>query len=281
MTIESWLNALTQNENRARVFSVYRVVDLGAVTGGQFLLPIFGIAGFEIFVVTGMLFCLCLVPMCLSREGNPKPPEKISLNLNLLWKISPVAAAGCLIVGLTNSAFRTVGPIYAQELNLDIDQVALFISLWIIAGAIFQFPLGYASDRVDRRYVLITATLGAGFACLFLSGSTQAIYIFIGGFLFGGFALPLYSLSAAQAYDNAKTSQFVELAASLTLFFTLGATFGPFIASYIMDKLGPSWFFVYAGILLHMYINRICPVYRITRRRAKAVKRTREICLVT
>ena len=268
MTIESWLNALTQNENRARVFSVYRVVDLGAVTGGQFLLPIFGIAGFEIFVVTGMLFCLCLVPMCLSREGNPKPPEKTSLNLNLLWKISPVAAAGCLIVGLTNGAFRTVGPIYAQELNLDIDQVALFISLWIIAGAIFQFPLGYASDRVDRRYVLIIATLGAGFACLFLSGSTHAIYIFIGGFLFGGFALPLYSLSAAQAYDNAEPSQFVELAASLTLFFTLGATLGPFIASYIMDKLGPSWFFVYAGVL---HITLIIFVfYRITKRKAKS-----------
>ena len=269
MVLESWLNAISENQNRARVLSVYRVVDLGAVTGGQFLLPVFGIMGFEIFVVTGMLLCLCLVPMCLSREGNPKPPEKTSLNLNLLWKISPVAAAGVLTVGLTNGAFRTVGPIYAQGMNFDIDQVALFISLWVIAGAVFQLPLGYASDRTDRRYVLISATLGAGIACLFLSGSTNVSIIFICGFLFGGFALPLYSLSAAQAYDNAESSQFVELAASLTLFFTLGATFGPLIASFIMEKLGPSWFFVYVGVLHLMLIAFV--LYRITRRRAKAI----------
>ena len=267
MALESWLNALTQNQNRARVLSVYRVVDLGAVTGGQFLLPVFGIVGFEIFVVTGMLFCLCLVPMCLSREGNPKPPEKTSLNLNLLWKISPVAAVGVLTVGLTNGAFRTVGPIYAQGMNLNIDQVALFISTWVLAGALFQFPLGYASDRIDRRYVLIAATLGAGIACLFLSGTTNVNIILICGFLFGGFALPLYSLSAAQAYDNADSSQFVELAASLTLFFTLGATFGPLIASYVMEKLGPNWFFVYVGTLHLVLIAFV--LFRITKRKAK------------
>ena len=71
-------------------------------------------------------------------------------------------------------------------------------------------------ELIDDMFLII-ATLGAGFACLFLSGSTHAIYIFIGGFLFGGFALPLYSLSAAQAYDNAEPSQFVELAASFDI----------------------------------------------------------------
>lgn len=279
MAIESWLNYLASNHDRARIFSVYRIVDLGAVTGAQFLLPIFGVEGFEIFIVIGIMFCFCLVPMCLSREGNPESPAKTKFSLTTLWKISPVAAVGSLTVGLTNGAFRTVGPIYAQEIGLGIDQVALFISLWVTAGALFQYPLGLASDRVDRRYVLIFATTGAGLSCLFLSIVGGVTFVYTFGFLFGGFALPLYSLSAAQAYDNAHESQFVEVAASLTLFFTLGAVIGPLMASLIMDKIGANWFFVYTGFLHLIFILFV--VYRISQRRAKdASERSRFVWLL-
>ena len=247
MVLESWLNALSSNAERGRILSIYRIVDLGAVTGGQFLLPAFGAGGFEILVVIGLVFCAALIPVSLAREGNPPVSDTRRINYFSIWVISPVAAVGCLTIGLTNGAFRTVGPVYAEGVGLDADGLALLISLWVIAGAIFQFPLGWASDRIDRRYVLILATLGAGLSCLFLSGVTMEAAIFLGAFLFGGFALPLYSLSAAHANDHAGPGQYVELAAGLTMFFALGAMVGPLIASAVMDRFGPTAFFVYTG----------------------------------
>ncbi|WP_349358207.1 MFS transporter [Stappia sp.] len=249
MVLESWLNTLASNSERGRILSVYRIVDLGAVTGFQFLLPAFGAGGMEILVVIGLLFCAALIPVSLSRENNPPKQSPGRINYLALWRISPVAAVGVLTIGLTNGAFRTVGPVYAQAVGLDAEGLALLISLWVLAGALFQYPLGWASDRTDRRFVLIVATVGAGTACLFLSGATLPAAIYVGGFLFGGFALPLYSLSAAHANDHARAGQYVELAAGLTLFFALGAMTGPLLASLVMDRFGPGAFFVYTATL--------------------------------
>jgi MFS family permease len=250
MVLESWLNALASNSERGRILSIYRIVDLAAVTGGQFLLPAFGAGGTDILVIIALLFCGALIPVSLAREDNPPRSENTGpVNYFALWAISPVAAVGCLTIGLTNGAFRTVGPVYAQAVGLDTESLAFFISLWVIAGALFQYPLGWASDRTDRRYVLLLATAGAGLSCALLAGVVSPLAIFIGGFLFGGFALPLYSLSAAHANDHARPGQFVELAAGLTMFFAIGAMSGPLLASLVMDRFGPSAFFVYTASL--------------------------------
>lgn len=249
MVVESWLNALASNAGRGRVLSVYRIVDLAAVTGAQFLLPLYGAGGYEILVLIALLFSAGLVPVALAREGNPPVHVKRKLNFIQIWRISPVAVVGCLTIGLTNGAFRSIGPLYAEGVGLGVDAVAFFISLWIVAGAIFQYPLGWASDRVDRRLVLMLATIGAGLSCLLVAGTTDRTIIFTGIFLFGGFALPLYSLSAAHANDHAEPGQYVELAAGLTLSFALGAVIGPFAASLVIDMFGPRAFFIYTSAL--------------------------------
>ena len=43
-TMESWLNSGVTNEARGRVLSLYRIIDIGAVTGAQYLIPAFGAA---------------------------------------------------------------------------------------------------------------------------------------------------------------------------------------------------------------------------------------------
>ncbi|WP_164040985.1 MFS transporter, partial [Serratia marcescens] len=40
-------------------------------------------------------------------------------------------------------------------------QIALMMSLVVVAGAAMQIPAGRVSDRTDRRYVLVAAAVGA------------------------------------------------------------------------------------------------------------------------
>ena len=124
MVIESWLNDSTDNANRGQVLSIYRIVDLGFVTGGQLLLPLIGIDGFVLFVVTAMFLGLSLVPISLADRTNPKPPKVAKFDLLRVWRISPIACLGCIIIGLTNSSFRLVGPLFASRLGLDTASVA-------------------------------------------------------------------------------------------------------------------------------------------------------------
>ena len=267
MVVESWLNERAASADRARVLSLYRIIDLGAVTGSQFLLPLIGAEGFEIFAVTGMLFASALIPICLSRAVSPKPPETTRLRPLWVWRLSPVAAAGCITLGMTNGAFRTIGPVYADAMGLSVDQVALFMSLGIAGGALLQYPLGWLSDRTDRRIALLLATAGAACASLYLANLAETVNaIFLGSFLFGSFALPLYSLSAAQANDHAKAGEFIGLAAGLTLFYALGASVGPFASSLIIERFGPPAFFTYTSSLHGLFILFV--LYRMTRRAA-------------
>jgi len=251
MVIESWLNAHSASADRGRLLSIYRLIDLAAVTGAQFLLPVFGSSGFALFAIMAMMACLSLVPVSLADRSNPKPPDEFKFSLATIWAISPLACLGCITIGLTNSAFRLIGPLFGERMGLDTTGVALFIAAGIVGGATLQLPLGWLSDRYDRRWVLIAATTGASLAGLFLSqvaGDSQ-FQLTIGIFLFGAFSLPLYSLSAAHANDRAKPGQYVIIAAGLSFFFSLGAAVGPVIVAWVMDAFGASAFFTYTSVV--------------------------------
>lgn len=249
--MEAWLNSGVRNEDRAQVLGVYRIIDIGCVTGAQFLIPIFGAEGFAIFAIMSILITLSLVPVSLGDRSNPAPPEEVKLDLGRAWRISPLAAVSCVAVGVTNSAFRTLSPVYAEEIGMSVADVVIFVSVGIIGGAIIQYPLGYLSDRWDRRKVLLLSTLGsllAALALAFLAG-TSTLLNFAIVFIFGSFAMPLYSLSAAHANDRAGKSEFVLVNAALMLFYSFGAIGGPFLASSFMQRFGPQMLFAFCAVI--------------------------------
>jgi MFS family permease len=247
--VESWLNGVSTNANRGKVFSLYGLVDIGAATTSQFLLPSLGAESFRAFAVLSMLLGLSLVPIALSPTTEPQHEGMRSLHMWDVWQISPLAFAACLTIGLTNSAFRIVGPLYARGIGLDITELAIFMGAGIGGGAILQLPFGWLSDKVNRRSVLIAATLGASlFGCvLSLATGSEHRLVYAGVFLFGAFAMPLYSIAAAHANDFAKPDQYAALSAGLLFTFAVGSMIGPIIASVAIERMGPRGLFAYTS----------------------------------
>ena len=271
--MESWLNSGVQNSDRARVLALYRIIDIGSVTGAQFLIPVFGADGFAIFAIMSIMITLSLVPVSLGDRSNPQAPEDVKLDLARVWRISPLASVGCIAVGMTNSAFRTLSPVYAEQIGMSVTDVVTFISVGIIGGAIIQYPLGHLSDLWDRRKVLLATTGGAMVAALalvFLAG-TGALANFALVFVFGSFAMPLFSLSAAHANDRADKGEFVLVNAALMLFYSFGAIGGPIVAALFMQRFGPQSLFVFSAIVYALLILII--VYRMQAREAVPVSR--------
>ena len=260
--IESWLNSATENRDRGRILSVYSLIDLATATGAQFILPLMGPEGFEVFAVVALFFIFALVPLALTPAATPVAHEPVRLAIFDVWKISPLAFMTCFTIGLTNSAYRGMGPLYATEVGLDLSGVATFMAAGILGGAVLQFPLGYVSDRIDRRIVLTFTSLGAticGLIVASLSGSIYATnplgtvirtetppeYYYAASFVFGAFAMPLYSLAAAHANDFAKPGQYAVLSAGLLFTFGVAATIGPIASSTVMAWLGPPGLFTF------------------------------------
>ena len=279
--MESWLNSGVSNQDRARVLALYRIIDIGSVTGAQFLIPVFGADGFTIFAIMSIMITLSLVPVSLGDRSNPTAPEDVRLDLPRVWRISPLACIGCIAVGVTNSAFRTLSPVYAEQIGMSVADVVTFVSVGIVGGAIIQYPLGYLSDRWDRRSVLLTTTgcaLASALAMVFVAGNgATANFVII--FVFGSFAMPLFSLSAAHANDRADKGEFVLVNAALMLFYSFGAIGGPLAAATIMQYSGPSSLFGFIAAIYGIFIFVI--VYRMRARGAvPAGQRSRFVTLL-
>jgi MFS family permease len=254
--VESWLNARVTNATRARTLSIYRFVDLGSVTLAQYLIPTVGIDGFQLFAVISMALTLSLVPISLTDRSSPGIPEAIRFDIRTLWNVSPLATIGCIVVGLTNSVFRSLGPVYADGIGLSVTEIATFMSVGIFAGIVLQYPLGAYSDRLDRRLIILISALGSLAACLFLTfiAGSNEWRNFAGIFLFGAFCMPLYSLCSAHANDHAAPGQHALVSAGTLFFWSIGAIVGPLFASFMLDIFGPRVLFAYMAVVLFVFM---------------------------
>jgi len=264
--IESWISEKSTNENRGQVFSIYRIISLLAVTGGQALLVLSDPSTFVLFIVIAMLITLALVPVALSTSGMPRAPKKVHIRIARLYRISPLGMITAMVGGMALATFWALGPLYVQSIGRSVDDVALFVTIAIIGGAATQYPIGKLSDMIDRRYAIIGVCLAATCAALTLAygGYVQATWIFYGAAFFGATVMPLYGLAVAHANDFASGDEFVEMSGGLILANALGAAVGVPIAAGIATVYGEwaAFTVVACGVLCLALFG----LYRMTKR---------------
>jgi len=266
MVMESWINERAGKEHRGRILSVYQIVNLGAVTVGQMLLNLYEPAGFELFVVASVLVSVALVPVALTRTTAPHPLQQVRIRIPRVYTISPVGMIACLTVGLVNGAIWTIVPLFAQSALTSVAELSLFMSLLIVGGAVFQWPLGRWSDLIDRRWVVVVICVGGGVSALALMafGDLARAVMYALAFVYGGFTFALYAIAIAHANDQAEPEDFVEIASTLILVFSIGAVVGPMLASAVVEVAGPNSFFAYSAVI--HFLTAIFAFYRMQRR---------------
>ena len=266
MVIESWLNEKSTNENRGLVFSIYTIINLTVITLGQMMLVLDEPSDFPLFAVASILVSVAAVPIALTTAAAPAPIASVKIRLRHLYQKSPVGVVGCLAVGLANGSFWALGPLFAQGDGGTAGDVAIFMSVAVIAGAIGQWPLGWLSDRRDRRNVIVFACLGAAIAAFGMVFLTKVwvLAVFAFAFLFGLFAFPLYALSVAHMNDFVDPEGYVEAAGGLLLIYAMGAVAGPLLASLAVRLTDLSGLFAFTA-LVHL-VTAGFAIYRMRQR---------------
>ncbi len=253
VVIESWLNACSDNRTRGTVFSVYTAINLTVITAGQMMLAFADPRTFNLFAVAAILVSLAALPVAFTRKASPHHPELVYPRIGKLYRVSPVGVSGCFAVGLTNGAFWALGPVFAQNAGFDVGEIALFMSAVVLGGALALWPLGSLSDRLDRRVVMIVASIIAMLAgvAMMLIPDADKTAIVVTGAVFGAGAFPLYAIAVAHANDNADASQSVEVSSGLLLVYGVGAAMGPLLASMWRELAdGPTLFYFTAVVHL-------------------------------
>ena len=266
IVIESWLNESATNETRGTIFSVYTVINLTVVTIGPMMLTFEDPGAFPLFALASILVSLAAVPVAFTRAASPPPIAVVRPRLRRLYAISPVGVMGCFAVGLANGSFWSLGAVFAQNRGLDTAGIGLFMSAVVIGGALSQWPLGRMSDRLDRRTVIVFASVIAVMAAVavMLVPADNPTLTMAFGMAFGAGAFPIYALAVAHANDFAEPGDYVEVSSGLLLTYGVGAAIGPLMASALREStLEPSLFFFTAVV----HVGLIAFVaWRMTRR---------------
>ncbi len=249
MVIESWLNERVTNETRGRIFSLYMIVSMTAMMTGQFIMPLSDPALTVPFMVCAIFFAAAVIPNALSRQAHPKPLTQVKLDLPAIFRNSPAAVVGVFMGGILAGAWTNMAPVFGNEIGFSTAEIATLLVVTMAGGAVFQFPLGRLSDRLDRRLVMTVAgAVGVVVATLAIGlSSTQASVVFALAFCLGGVIYPAYSLSVAHANDYADAADFVKVSGGLLIVYGFGTMIGPLLAAWLMEAQGPMGIFIATG----------------------------------
>ena len=264
--MESWLNDKSNNQTRGKILSLYMVITFVFVGLGQLLLNLSNPIKVDLFILVSVLLSFSLLPILLSSTDQPDITNPKSFSLREFYVVSPLGFIGALFIGLSHSAVFGYGAIYATTRGLSILEVSIFMIIITSFGALSQWPIGYISDRIDRRILLIGATLVAsGLSILIvISSYVSLIIFFIFTAIFSSMCLPMYALTLAHINDFLEQDEIVSASSLFTRLVGVGSILGPILVSNIMFLVGSNGFFVYLFVV-HGILG-LFGIYRMAKR---------------
>lgn len=244
---QSWLNEVTASAYRGRVMALFYVSFTASFGCGAFLnAGLDPLAATPYMIATGV-YVLAVAAVALTRLESPPPPARIRIDLARVWRVSPVGLVGAFAAGMLGTTLQGVGAIYGTLIGLAPAAIALLMGATQIGNLVIQWPLGWLSDRVDRRSVVLIASglVMAGAAGVLATPGHEIARMLALFALLGGAGESLYAVSIAQANDHAGAGNYVTVSSTLLVAWSSGAIVGPLLASAAMSALGADSLFAY------------------------------------
>lgn len=248
--VEAWLSAAASAQTRGRVLAVYTGAVYAGFGVGPLLLSVYPHTGWEAFSLAAILLCAAGTPVLLWRVDAPLVPEAPRAGVRHVLRVAPFGLAVAAASGVAGGAFTGLGPLYAVELGLESAGVGRLMSVTVLGGVALQWGIGYASDRLDRAWVMVAtsaAATGLGLALALTAGLPLGAVIAL-LVAFEGVQLSLYPLALAHANDRSPDElDTADLASALLLAYGIGAAVGPLLAGGLSLALGATAAFVLAA----------------------------------
>lgn len=246
ISAESWLNASSSNETRGQALSAYMIVSMIGVIASQVLMNLRDPSGFDLFIFASILVSLAFTPILLSAARAPAFQEIKPMPILQLYHTSPLGCTGLFLLGALFSTLFGMASVWGSEVGLSVRNISIFIASIYVGGLVLQYPVGWASDRWDRREMILwMAVAGTAATSGGLIFSWNMAVLSVLGFLAGGIANPLYSLLVAYVNDYLNESEMAGASAGLLFIYGLGSIGGPMVTGWLMGKVGPIGFFLF------------------------------------
>ncbi|WP_374646055.1 MFS transporter [Tabrizicola sp.] len=250
ITAESWLNNTASNETRGQALSAYMIVQMLGIIASQVLLNLPDHSGFALFIIPSVLVSLAFMPILLAPTPAPAFDTTRRLPFRDLFQISPLGCLGMLLTGGVFSAMFGMAAVWGAREGLGVREISIFVGAMYVGGLVLQYPIGWASDRMDRRKLITGLAALAALTMLVPAFVALPFPALIGvALLLGGITNPIYALLIAYTNDFLGRDQMAAASAGLIFLNGVGAIFGPTATGWMMETVGPRGFFLFIALL--------------------------------
>lgn len=250
ITAESWLNNTATNETRGQALSAYMIVQMLGIVAAQGLLAAGDPFGYDLFLIPSILVSLAFLPILLADTPAPTFDSTARLGFVELFRISPLGCVGMLISGGVFSAMFGMASVWGTLSLLTVGQIALFTTFLYVGGLLLQYPVGWLSDRRDRRSIMLWLSVIAAAVLSLAAAVALPFWVLLGvAAVVGGITYPMYSLLIAYTNDFLSKEQMAAASAGLIFLNGVGAIFGPLVVGWLMGVVGTRGFFLYMAVL--------------------------------
>lgn len=251
VTAESWLNNSADNTNRGKTLSVYMIVQMFGIVCAQVLLVMGDAGGYALFIVASVLVSISFAPILLSISPTPAFETTKPMPLKTLIETSPLGCFGMFLLGGVFSAQFGMSAVYGMAAGLTIVQISMFVSSIYVGALLMQYPIGWFSDYIDRRVViLIVAAVGGVMSLVGFLFDHYFGALLVAAFVIGGTSNPLYSLLIAYTSDYLEADDMAAASGGLIFINGMGAIMGPLVTGWMMDVFGTQAFFMVIAVLM-------------------------------
>ncbi|MEO1492554.1 MAG: MFS transporter [Pseudomonadota bacterium] len=240
---EFWMISVVPDAIRGRVVGIYAVILSGSYMVGPKLVNFFGIDGPEIYIAITAVVLAGALPVLLGHGHAPstkaeeaRPP----LALLRFFRTDPMVMWGVILFGVIE--FGAMGLIAVWGVRSGLDQVsAVDLVFWLAFGSmVFQLPVGWAADRMDRRRLLaLCGVVAVAAPLLVIAWSDSFSWIAATIFVWGGVAVGLYTIALTELGARYQGTALADANAAVVLGYGLGALFAPVLLGAAMDVIPP------------------------------------------
>jgi MFS family permease len=259
---ESWINLYADHRNRGTYFGLYMLMTSLGVLFGQVLVGLGGPQSEGLFLIATVT---TLAGVAYSRVLGGRwpvlPERRLAAQVEAasssdqpfgLWKlalIAPVTIIGVLQAGTTNMNVFAMTPIYGVQVGLPTATTIALVTTFSIGGLLAQPPIGWLSDRIDRRLILLVQGVLVALLCGMIAwaGNRFTPLLFVLFFVYGAVALTIYPVAIAFANAQLESRFMVSVSGGLLLLYSLGNIATPGIAAGLMDRFAPQALFLMLG----------------------------------
>ena len=226
------------------MLSLYGAVLSGSFALGPLMISVTGTEGWPPFLAAAALIALACIPLLWSSGLPPTFQGRASFGVLSFFLVAPTLVAAVFLSAFKEMSMSALLPVYGVRSGLTEGAAAVMLTACYVGALLFQLPIGWLADRMNRYLLLILLMVCGLIGTLLLPGivSLGRPLMWLGLGLWIGLFSGTYIVAMTIVGERFRGADLVTANASFGLLWGLGILTGPFLSGTAMDIWDPGGF---------------------------------------